>query len=182
MLTLASNSTTRAQILKEAKIPFIQCGVDFDEESVSSSTPEALVYKIAKGKWQRFVQLHGDKEKVLCADTIVLCGGIILGKAKNHSEARKMLELQSGNRIDILTAMIYHTPKLHLEELARTSYHFLPYDFENLRAYLDSNEWQGKAGACMVEGFCKPYIKSTIGFESTAKGLCIETLQPFLEL
>jgi septum formation protein len=33
----------------------------------------------------------------------------------------------------------------------------------------------------MVEGFCKPYIKSVNGFESTAMGLSIEKLLPFLE-
>ena len=32
----------------------------------------------------------------------------------------------------------------------------------------------------MVEGFCKPYIKSVKGFESTAMGLSIEKLIPFL--
>ncbi|MBD3806311.1 MAG: septum formation inhibitor Maf, partial [Sulfuricurvum sp.] len=39
----------------------------------------------------------------------------------------------------------------------------------------------GKAGACMVEGFCKPYIREVRGFESTAMGLSIEVLKPFLE-
>ncbi len=39
-----------------------------------------------------------------------------------------------------------------------------------------------KAGACMVEGFCKRYIKEVVGLESTAKGLSIEKLLPFLEL
>ena len=32
----------------------------------------------------------------------------------------------------------------------------------------------------MVEGFCKPYIKNVIGYESCAMGLCIEKLIPFL--
>ena len=46
--------------------------------------------------------------------------------------------------------------------------------------YLKSGECFGKAGAIMVEGFCKPYIKSVKGFESTAMGLSIEKLIPFL--
>jgi hypothetical protein len=32
----------------------------------------------------------------------------------------------------------------------------------------------------MVEGFCKSYIRETRGFESTAMGLCVEVLKPFL--
>ena len=182
MLILASNSATRAKILQDARISFSQKGVDFDEESINASTPEALVYKIAKGKFHRFTELFGKCQKVLCADTVVVCDGRVLGKAKERNDARKMLELQSGNRVDILTAMIYSTPTLYLEELAKTSYLFKPYDLEEMNMYLDSNEWEGKAGACMVEGFCKPYIQNVIGFESTAKGLCVETLRPFLEM
>ena len=49
-----------------------------------------------------------------------------------------------------------------------------------MQEYLDSGECFGKAGAIMVEGFCKPYIKNVIGFESTAMGLCVEKLKFFL--
>ena len=51
---------------------------------------------------------------------------------------------------------------------------------EELELYLDSGEWKGKAGACMVEGFCKPYIKEVKGLESNAMGLGIEKLLPFI--
>ncbi len=37
-----------------------------------------------------------------------------------------------------------------------------------------------KAGAIMVEGFCKPYIKSVVGYESTAMGLCVEKLKVYM--
>jgi septum formation protein len=33
----------------------------------------------------------------------------------------------------------------------------------------------------MVEGFCKPYIKEVIGYESTAMGLCVEKIIPILD-
>ena len=60
--------------------------------------------------------------------------------------------------------------------LDETIYEFMEFDEKDIEKYLDSNEWQGKAGACMVEGFCKKYIKNVIGYESTAMGLCIEEL------
>ena len=47
--------------------------------------------------------------------------------------------------------------------------------------YINSGECMGKAGAIMVEDFCKPYIKTVIGYESTAMGLCIEKLLPFVK-
>ena len=51
---------------------------------------------------------------------------------------------------------------------------------DDLERYLDSGEWQGKAGACMVESFCRRYIKEVRGYESTAMGLSVEVLKPFL--
>ncbi len=59
MLTLASNSTTRAKILKDAGIKFQQRSVDFDETTICDSNPNALVYKIAKGKLLRYTSLYG---------------------------------------------------------------------------------------------------------------------------
>ena len=46
--------------------------------------------------------------------------------------------------------------------------------------YINSELCMGKAGAIMVEGFCKPYIKKVNGFESTAMGLCVEKLISFI--
>ena len=62
-----------------------------------------------------------------------------------------------------------------------TIYKFKKFNEKDLNNYLDSNEWKGKAGACMVEGFCKKYIESVRGYESTAMGLCIESLIEILK-
>ena len=54
------------------------------------------------------------------------------------------------------------------------------FDLEDLENFLESDEWRGKAGACMVEGFCKPYIKEVRGYESTAMGLNTQVLKRFI--
>ncbi|MCK4442199.1 MAG: Maf family protein, partial [Sulfurovaceae bacterium] len=46
---------------------------------------------------------------------------------------------------------------------------------------LDSGLWDGKAGGCMVEGFCKKYIQKVEGYESTAMGLQVERLIGWLK-
>jgi septum formation protein len=115
------------------------------------------------------------------ADTVVAARGRLLGKARDINEAREMLYLQSGSSVSIITCMIYKSFKLEFTDLSVTLYEFDRFKNDELEAYLESGEWQGKAGACMVEGFCKPYIKSVNGFESTAMGLSIEKLLPFLE-
>ena len=86
---------------------------------------------------------------------------------------------QSGNVTSIVTCMIYHSKDKKLIDVSQTDYIFSDFDLDDLDRYLESGEWRGKAGACMVEGFCKSYIKEVKGYESTAMGLSVETLKRF---
>ncbi|MDN5088302.1 Maf family protein [Aliarcobacter butzleri] len=61
-----------------------------------------------------------------------------------------------------------------------TTYQFKKFDELDVEDYIKSGECFGKAGAIMVEGFCKPYIKEFIGYESCAMGLTVEKLLMYL--
>ena len=182
MLVLASSSQTRATILKKNGIAFIQRETNFDENSVRLSDPISFIYKITQGKKLSYEQQYNDNLPFLVADTVVVVGNEILQKAKDGVEARRMLELQSGNEVKIITCMIYKNSSFEFVDISQTKYEFDKFYKEELEDYLKSDEWIGKAGACMVEGFCKPYIKNVVGFESSAMGLSIEKLTPFLNL
>ena len=179
-IILASSSFTRAQILDAFGIPFTQRACDFDEESLRIADPAHFVYHATKGKMQSYLGKWDVEIPVLCADTVVTANGVILRKAKDVYDARRILEAQSGNKVSILTCMIYKSKTCELIDLSTTDYLFLPFDKSALDVYLSGDEWRGKAGACMVEGFCKSYIKEVVGLESTAMGLSVEKLLPFL--
>ena len=117
---------------------------------------------------------------ILVADTVVTANDKILRKAKDRDDARRILKLQSGNRVSIITCMIYKSKQKEFLNLAVTDYLFEKFDEDALEKYLETDDWKGKAGACMVEGFCQKYIKEMIGYESTAMGLCVENLLEFL--
>ncbi len=181
MIRLASASVTRAELLKAAGIPFIQESIDFDEDSINAPTPKNFVYQATLGKYRLNLEKFGCEDyPLLVADTVVTAHGKILRKAKDEADARMILEMQSGSEVAIITCMIYKTPRLELIDISSTHYFFDVFDPKEVESYLLSGEWQGKAGACMVEGFCKPYIREVRGFESTAMGLCIEILKPFI--
>lgn len=182
MINLASNSPTRAKLLKEANIEFIQSPCNFDEDSIIASSPKEFAYKATFGKYKEALNKFGFEIPLLCADTVVSVKNEILQKAKDKDDARRFLELQSGNRVEIITCMIFKSAKFELLDISSTEYHFFEFKKDDLEAFLDSNEWMGKAGACMVEGFCKKYIKSVRGYESCAMGLTLEVLLPFLVL
>ena len=76
--------------------------------------------------------------------------------------------------------MILQTPHKKIIDISQTDYIFKDFNQDDLERYLDSGEWRGKAGACMVEGFCKTYIKEVRGFESTAMGLNTDILKVWL--
>ncbi len=183
MIRLASGSETRAKLLKQAGIDFIQSPVEFDEEALlrKYEDPKEFVCAAARGKMQEAIKRYGLAIPIVVADTVVTADGKILRKAKDEKEARAILQAQSGNRVDIVTCMIYKDEDTTIEDLDTTSYYFAPFDEEDLEKYLRSGQWRGKAGACMVEGFCKKYIRKVEGRESTAMGLQVEKLKEILD-
>lgn len=181
MIRLASSSITRAELLRAAGISFIQESIDFDEDSILASSPKNFVYQATLGKYRVNFEKFGCSDyPLLVADTVVTAQGKILRKAKDEADARAILETQSGSEVAIITCIIYKTPKIELIDISSTHYFFDIFDPQEVEKYLQSGDWRGKAGACMVEGFCKPYIREVRGFESTAMGLSTEVLKPFL--
>ena len=168
-------------LLKEAGIEFIQESVDFDEDAIIASSPKNFVYQATLGKYEANLKAFGCEDyPLLVADTVVTSQGQILRKAKCEDDARNILMTQSGNVTSIITCMIYQSPFIKLIDISQTDYIFNEFNQDALENYLESGEWRGKAGACMVEGFCKSYIKEVRGYESTAMGLSVEVLEIFM--
>ncbi len=181
MLRLASSSQTRAMLLENAGVAFIQESVDFDEDAIIASSPKNFVYQATLGKYEANLKAFGFKDyPLLVADTVVTSQGHILRKAKCVDDARNILMTQSGNITSIITCLIYHSQEKKLIDISQTDYIFDDFNQDDLENYLNSGEWRGKAGACMVEGFCKSYIKEVRGYESTAMGLSVEVLKAFM--
>jgi septum formation protein len=111
---------------------------------------------------------------------VVTAFGEILRKPKDMDDARRILTKQSGSSVGIITCTAYASTSLTFIDLSITEYFFKKFDEAALELYLESKEWDGKAGGCMVEGFCKEYIVSQKGLESCAMGLTIEKLLPFI--
>ena len=181
MLILASSSATRAKILSDSNIDFKQIFMDYNENIVSKNlAPFVYVGQVVKAKKQQFFKKYPSTTNVLIADSIVVCNDNILGKAKDELEARNMLLIQSQNVVKIITAMSFIKANLELFNINSTTYKFDKFEKNDLETYIKSKDWQGKAGAMMIEGFNKKYILSQNGYTSTAMGLSVEILKVFL--
>ena len=180
-IRLCSQSPSRALLLSRAGIDFIQSPVDYDEEQIITNSPKNFVYQATLGKYQAALKCFDYSEyPILCADTVVTSDKKILRKAKDIDDARHILLSQSNNITSIISCMIYKSERLELIDISTTDYLFDEFDTDALEKYLESGEWKGKAGGCMVEGFCKPYIKEVRGYESCAMGLSVEKLIPWI--
>ena len=178
---LASNSESRALLLNKFGINFIQKAPEFDEEQISTTIAKDFVYMASKGKMEAAVKEFGLDIPLLCADSVIMAeNGSILRKPKNIEDARRILNIQSGSTISIVSSLHFKSKEILLVDTSATHYHFDDFEAEDLESYLESGLWKGKAGGCMVEGFCKKYIRSVDGYESTAMGLQVEVLLPWL--
>ncbi len=182
MLILCSQSPSRALLLEKFGVEFTQEPVDFDEDAITTTEAKNFVYLASKGKLEVAEQRYGLERPLLTADSVIATAeGAILRKPQSLEDARRILKLQSGAKISIISALHYKS-KAHLFiDVSATYYHFAPFDEDDLEAYLQSGSWQGKAGGCMVEGFCKKYIRKVVGYESTAMGLQVEALLPWVD-
>ena len=182
MIHLASNSESRALLLKNVGIDFVQKSPEYDEEKITTTIAKDFVYTASKGKLEASIREFGLEIPLLCADTVISASdGTIMRKAKDVEDARRILNIQSGSTISIISSVHYKSKTLAFSDISATHYHFSPFEEADLEAYLESGLWRGKAGGCMVEGFCKKYIKSVDGYESTAMGLQVECLLPWIK-
>jgi len=183
MIYLCSSSESRALLLHNFGIDFMQKSVDYDEEQITTLIAKDFVYTASKGKLDAAMRQFGLEVPLLCADTVIAAAdGTILRKPKNREDARRILNIQSGSTISIISSAHYRSKRLAFSDISATHYHFSKFEEVDLEGYLESGLWQGKAGGCMVEGFCKKYIQSVDGYESTAMGLQVETLLPWIKV
>jgi len=181
-ICLCSQSESRALLLRNFDVDFVQKSVAYDEEQIRTTVAKDFVYTASKGKLEAAVKEFGLDIPLLCADTVIAAAdGSILRKAKDIEDARRILNIQSGSTISIISSLHYKSKTLAFSNISATHYHFSKFKEDDLEVYLESGLWKGKAGGCMVEGFCKKYIKSVNGYESTAMGLQVEVLLPWIK-
>lgn len=180
MIILASSSITRAAILREFGIEFTQVSHQYDETKIKKLNPLTYSQNVVNEKAKQFFAKFSNYDRVLFADSSVICKGEILGKAKTIQEAKRMLDLQSNSTLSVYTAMKFISKHCIMDSLSTATYTFGEFDESDLNEYLKSNLWQGKAGAIMVEGFCEKYILSSTGSKQTAMGLDIDALKVVL--
>lgn len=204
-LILASRSPQRRQLLSEAGYEFrvmppdedVECGV------CSESGPAGLVAELAyrkaaavtrqlnsganiplpirEGLGEGFAGIPRSRHVVLAADTVAECDGFVLGKPRDAVGARAMLKQLSGREHRVLSGVCLW-PLTHSQPLVRVAVTRLqmdPLSDLQLKEYVDSGAWEGKAGAFGYQDRLG-WVHIVEGSESNVVGLPMELLAEML--
>ncbi|HYH62621.1 MAG TPA: nucleoside triphosphate pyrophosphatase [Solirubrobacterales bacterium] len=186
-LILASRSPRRREILGWLGIEFEVVEPDV-EELREGPDPESLVLENARLKALAGLDALGkapDETVVLGVDTDVFVDGRMLGQPAERAEAEERLRLLSGREHEVLSGVCLMGPKAAgipgapLRErsgLSRSLVTFRTLDVPTMEAYLNSEEWRGRAGGYAIQGLGSILVEKVEGDFSNVVGLPIRVL------
>lgn len=149
---LASNSPRRREILGMLRIPFTVVTLEGIDESYPSDLKIDKVSEfISNKKADEFLKRISDKDLIITADTVVICGDKILGKPKDNKEAEKMLRMLSGKTHKVTTGVTVATQKKRISFTSETSVTFADLTEDEIRFYVDTFHPLDKAGAYGIQ-------------------------------
>ncbi|NVE94574.1 Maf family protein [Altererythrobacter lutimaris] len=168
-LILASASPRRRELI--ARLGLEPSGIapaDIDETPQKGELPRDYAQRMAREK-ALAVNAEGH---VLAGDTVVAAGRRILPKAEDEATARQCLDILSGRRHRVLSAIALKAPDGTVRErLSDTIVRFKRLSTEEIASYLASGEWEGKAGGYAIQGAAEGLIQRIDGSHSGVVGL-----------
>ena len=182
-LILASTSPRRNHLLTEFGYQFetdppsdgAECGI------CSGETPPELVVRLARQKAVD-VAVRYDFAIILGCDTVAECYGQVLGKPRDREDASRMLKLLRGkeHRVHSGVCLWVRPEDLVLLQVDTTTLFMDEVSDQQLENYLDTNKWEGKAGAFgYQDGW--DWLHVTKGSETNVVGLPMELLGNMLD-
>jgi septum formation protein len=171
-LILASSSPRRRELLTSMGItPDQITSPDVDETPLKGEGTRAYVKRIAILK-ARAVRLQVSDAYVVAADTVVEMGGKIVLKAQDREDASSIIHRLSGRRHKVYTGVCVLSPQgKEACRVVLTRLTLKRLTSEEIEAYLDSKEWEGKAGAFSIQGRGGKFVKFISGSYTNVLGL-----------
>jgi septum formation protein len=181
---LASNSPRRRQLLAEAGYDFKVVSPRWPEPAAEEIDPNAAQFAQAASYFKaRSVASLCRSNVILAADTVVARDGRIYGKPADREDARRILQSLSGTTHEVITGVTVLDPRsgrrvITKDHTAVTMRRMSPHELEE---YLDSGEWQDKAGSYGIQDIGDKFVERISGSFSNVVGLPMELVIDLLE-
>lgn len=179
-IILASGSPRRHELLAQMGVPYETLVTDADETVIGR--PVERVRILAERKARAAAKLLSEGV-VIGADTLVALDDRALGKPEDAEDARFMLMQLSGRTHQVYTGVcLYDVAEKRVEAGAACSQvTFKRLSREQVNAYIESGEWEGKAGAYAIQGLAGDLIEKYEGSLTNIIGLPVELLEEMLK-
>ena len=168
-LILASASPRRQELLKLFGVPFTVRVADIDETMDPAKTPFDEVARVSHAKALAVSRESGDV--VIAADTIVVCGGRVLGKPRDAEDATAMLRLLSGRDHQVMTGCTVLRDDTAVTFTEVTELHFRELSDREIARYVASGEPMDKAGSYGIQGGAALFCTHMVGDYYNVMGL-----------
>lgn len=170
-LVLASSSPRRLELLGRLGVtPDRIISPDIDEAPHEGELPRDYVLRMAQEK--AVAVERQDQEILVAGDTTVAVGRRILGQAGDAAEQRKFLELVSGRRHHVMSAVcVIAADGTARMKLSDSIVKFKRFETREIEAYIATGEGQGKAGGYAIQGQAEAFVTWMSGSYSGIVGL-----------
>jgi septum formation protein len=160
-LLLASVSPQRRAILEQLRIPFDQVAPRYEERG-----DDPVEHAAGKAR-----SVNGGEQPVLGVDTVVVCGGDVLGKPADASEAERMLETLAGRTHEVVSGLCLRTRTWEELASATTKVTFRELTPRDVAHYIREEEWRDRAGAYAIQGLGASLVERIEGDYLNVVGL-----------
>ena len=166
---LASQSPRRKELMGLFHIPFVVRVSDADETMDPALSADEAVAVVSRRKAEAVTR--SDDDIVIAADTIVVCGGEILGKPKDPADAFRMLRMLSGRDHQVMTGMTLLRGDQCRTVTEITDIHFRELSDREINAYIATKEPMDKAGSYGIQGGAALFAERLVGDYYNVMGL-----------
>jgi septum formation protein len=180
LLVLASGSTARLRVLRDAGFDPEVAVSGVDETVVGLTTDEAVVV-IAERKASA-VEPRYENALILGCDSMLDLDGTSLGKPTSEPEVIDLWRRLSGRQTSLFTGhcLIDARSGIRIRDVSSTLIRFGRPSDEELRAYAATSEVLNLAGGFSIEGHGGPFVESIDGSPSNVLGLSLPLLRSML--
>ena len=181
-LVLGSASPRRKALLSELGFDFRVVTADADESFDARQSPEELVLSICRKKISAIWPGIAPNERLICADTIVLLNGKVLGKPQSKPDAIEMLQQLSGQTHEVYTGVVIKDVGAEHQLVDCTTVRFQELKLEDIIHYIEEHEAMDKAGSYGIQDWIGHIgIVEIRGSYTNVMGLPTQRLYPFLK-
>ncbi len=181
-IILASASPRRKELLEQIGLEFKVDPSNCEEFMDSSLEPHELARSLSLQKAEEVAKRYPNSI-IIAADTFIVFGHMLMGKAHNNNEAREMLAILNGNAHSVITGftIIDTDDDKTISDAVETKLWFRSLTEQEIDSYVKSGEPLGKAGAYAIQGLGSVIVERIEGDYSNVVGLPLGVLAQTLK-